>query len=193
MIYFTSDLHFSHANIIRYADRPFRDTNHMDEEIIRRWNATVGAEDTVYVLGDVALGPIDKSLPKVARLNGHKICVLGNHDRPFMNMDNPVKMNEWLARYHEVFQDVLHWAGDFVVLDGKVFVVSHFPYTGDHTPTDRHAEHRMQDNGIPLIHGHIHTRDKLTFSSRGTPQIHVGVDAHDFYPVSSDEILALMP
>jgi len=189
-MFFTSDTHFSHTNIIRYCDRPFRDTDHMDEEIIRRWNETVSPEDIVFHLGDIALGPIDKSLPKIARLNGYKVAVLGNHDRPFMRAGKADEI-EWWGRYLEVFDEVWPWEGGQVKIAGEIFDVSHFPYTGDHTPTDRHAEHRREDKGFPLIHGHTHTTDRLTYSSEGTPQIHVGQDAWDFRPVSEDEIMNL--
>ncbi|MEJ7707010.1 MAG: hypothetical protein WKF82_06805 [Nocardioidaceae bacterium] len=64
-VYFTSDTHFSHANIIRLCNRPFADVDEMDEAIIERWNATVTSADTVYHLGDVALGQLSQSLPKV--------------------------------------------------------------------------------------------------------------------------------
>lgn len=191
MIFFTSDTHFSHTNIIRYCDRPFSDTDHMDEEIIRRWNETVGPEDTVYHLGDIALGPIEKSLPKIARLNGHKIAVLGNHDRPFMRFGKADEM-DWWQRYAEVFELVLHWEGTVIDLHEQEFRLSHFPYTGDHTPTDRHASARPVDDGTALIHGHTHTTDRLTYSSKGTPQIHVGMDAWDYAPVPEAEILALL-
>lgn len=190
MIFFTSDTHFSHTNIIKYCDRPFANTDRMDEYIIARWNETVSPEDTVFHLGDIALGPIDKSLPKVARLNGHKIAILGNHDRPFMRMGKPDE-DEWFAKYNAVFQEVWHWKGGVVRLNGEDFYASHFPYTGDHTPEDRHADERPFDAGMPLIHGHTHTTDRLTFSSKGTPQIHVGQDAWAFRPVSEDQIMNL--
>lgn len=193
MIFFTSDTHFGHQNIIKYCDRPFKDTDQMDEAIIANWNAVVSADDTVYHLGDIALGLIDKSLPKVSRLNGYKIAVLGNHDRPFMRAGKADE-RDWWARYEEVFQKVWHWSGtESIVGRGEMathLYLSHFPYTGDHTPTDRHKDVRPEDNGIPLIHGHTHTKDKLTYSSKGTPQIHVGQDAWDFTPVSFDQVVA---
>lgn len=190
--WFTSDTHFSHQNIIRYCDRPFRDTDHMDEEIIRRWNEAVSPEDTVFHLGDIALGPIADSLPKIARLNGFKIAVLGNHDRPFMRAGKADE-EDWWNKYREVFQQVLHWEGDIVRIANFGWVrLSHFPYTGDHTPEDRHADVRPVDEGMPLIHGHTHEKDRLTFSNRGTPQIHVGMDAWDYRPVSAEQIISLL-
>lgn len=195
MIFFTSDTHFSHANIIQYCDRPFRDTDEMDEAIIRNWNETVMPTDTVYLLGDVALGPIEKSLAKVSRLNGYKICVLGNHDRPFMRMDKPDE-SDWWDKYAAVFEEVWHWSAEINTLVmpqvGNVRL-SHFPFTGDHTPVDRHSEHRPVDRGVDLlIHGHTHQKQRFSRSANGTPQIHVGQDAWDFTPVSEREIVNLL-
>ena len=33
-VFFTSDTHFNHANIIRFCNRPFKDVSHMNEAII---------------------------------------------------------------------------------------------------------------------------------------------------------------
>ena len=52
-IFFTSDLHFGHENVIKFDNRPFKTVEEMDEELIRRWNAKVGKGDLVYVLGDM--------------------------------------------------------------------------------------------------------------------------------------------
>ena len=55
MIYFTSDLHFWHKNVIRYTDRPFSSVNEMNKKLIENWNHTVHANDEVYILGDVTM------------------------------------------------------------------------------------------------------------------------------------------
>lgn len=44
-VFFTSDTHFNHANIIRYCQRPFKDPAEMNETLITNWNQTVGNED----------------------------------------------------------------------------------------------------------------------------------------------------
>lgn len=77
-VFILSDTHWGHANILKYTTRPFKDVNHMDEELIRRWNARVTNQDTVYHLGDFSFGNPDKYIP---RLNGKIFLVPGNHDR----------------------------------------------------------------------------------------------------------------
>lgn len=73
MIYFIADTHFGDERIRRYENRPFTDASAMDQELIRRWNRTVSAADTVYVLGD--WGSLSPAL-----LNGTKYLLKGNHD-----------------------------------------------------------------------------------------------------------------
>lgn len=80
-----SDTHFSHANMLRHlrADgtpiRAFKDVDEMNEHMITKWNSVVGPNDKVYHLGDVAMS--NKGLKCLARLNGKKILVKGNHDK----------------------------------------------------------------------------------------------------------------
>ena len=79
--YVISDTHFHHANIIKYSNRPFRDSFHMDETMIENWNSVVRPEDKVYHLGDVYLGKCkNESDVLFSRLNGTKVLILGNHD-----------------------------------------------------------------------------------------------------------------
>jgi calcineurin-like phosphoesterase family protein len=77
---FTADLHFGHRNIISYCDRPFSDVGEMNDVLVRNWNDTVADGDTVWVVGDFALGKIAETLPIVGMLNGEKTLVAGNHD-----------------------------------------------------------------------------------------------------------------
>jgi calcineurin-like phosphoesterase family protein len=79
-IFFTSDLHLGHSNIIGYTNRPFKDINHMNEEIIKRWNKKVGVDDLVYHVGDFSFKNSDNKNRYEQRLNGNIVHILGNHD-----------------------------------------------------------------------------------------------------------------
>jgi calcineurin-like phosphoesterase family protein len=84
-VFLTSDTHFGHAGVCRFTEadgltkiRPWTDPDEMDEEMIKRWNATVRPNDKVYHLGDVVINR--KALKTLARLNGDKVLIRGNHD-----------------------------------------------------------------------------------------------------------------
>ena len=53
---YISDLHFGHANIIRFDGRPFKNTDEMEETLVDNWNSVTQPEDTVYILGDFCWG-----------------------------------------------------------------------------------------------------------------------------------------
>jgi len=83
-VFLTSDTHWGHANICQFTNydgspvRPWDDVEEMNEEMIKRWNETVGPKDKVYHLGDVVINR--KFLPILDRLNGDKVLYKGNHD-----------------------------------------------------------------------------------------------------------------
>lgn len=83
MIYFWSDLHFFHKNILKYSQRPNSDLADIHESIISNLNSTVQATDTVYHLGDFAFANKNKAaqvLDILQHLKGNIVLVQGNHD-----------------------------------------------------------------------------------------------------------------
>lgn len=78
MIYFISDTHFNHNNIIKFCNRPFNDVLEMNEVLIDNWNKVVKPTDNIYHLGDVGFGHINHILE---RLNGKKYLITGSHDK----------------------------------------------------------------------------------------------------------------
>ena len=79
-VFFTSDTHFYHGNIIRFCNRPFKDVDMMNETIISNWNNTVGQDDIVFHLGDFCLGGSAEWTKMLDRLNGRIYLIMGNHD-----------------------------------------------------------------------------------------------------------------
>lgn len=79
MIFFISDTHFGHKNIIKHCSRPYETVEEMDEGLIEKWNRKVGKIDTVYIIGDFVWNK--SKVPYYAeRLKGKKILIAGNHD-----------------------------------------------------------------------------------------------------------------
>jgi calcineurin-like phosphoesterase family protein len=170
-IWFTSDNHFGHKNIIKYANRPFDSVHDMDRIMVERWNEMVKPEDVVYHLGDVGLC-WPKELKKILnKLNGKKCLILGNHDASALKCS---ECFEWIKDYHELaVPDIDSKDGiNTVVLFHyamRVWNKSHF--------------------GSYHLYGHSHGAledlpNALSFD--------VGVDSHDFYPINYDEVKAIM-
>lgn len=94
-IYYTSDTHYDHKNIIKYSNRPFRDVAEMNYQMIKRWNEAVKPQDTVYHLGDFGFGKDNDK--HAVQLNGQKFIILGNHDK-----HAPVGFTR-LGQCHEIY------------------------------------------------------------------------------------------
>lgn len=79
--FYISDWHWGHKNILGFDNRPFKDIDEMNSELIRRWNDVVSDGDLVYILGDMFWCAPKLATPVMEQLNGQKILVKGNHDR----------------------------------------------------------------------------------------------------------------
>ena len=80
-IFFTSDLHFQHKNVIRFCGRPFENTKDMELKLIENWKSVVSNEDIVFDLGDVLWFDGRHDAKRILnQLNGIHYVILGNHD-----------------------------------------------------------------------------------------------------------------
>lgn len=80
MIYFTSDLHFYHENVIKHENRPFSYVEEMNQTLINNWNKKVGVSDEVYILGDVTMKGATYAKEILEQLNGYKYLIKGMID-----------------------------------------------------------------------------------------------------------------
>jgi calcineurin-like phosphoesterase family protein len=188
-IFFSSDWHLGHRNIIRLSERPFEDLDEMLLAMIETFNEQAAPEDIIHLVGDACMGQLAESLPLIAKINAHVILHVGNHDRPSRAMqrkgDIEAKIAKEQSRYEQYFSQVLLDSTTRTIeLRGKRFAISHYPYEGDHFTEDRHPELRPKKQGLPLIHGHVHNLWKFNGS-----QFNVGVDVNDFKLVTEDEVL----
>lgn len=113
MIFFTSDTHFFHKNIIKYSNRPFTSVEEMNEALIKNWNKTVSPNDTIYHLGDFGFSNIQNLKEIINKLNGNKILILGNHDKNLNSLIGKDKFNQ-IFQYHEI------------VINGQTIVLNHY-------------------------------------------------------------------
>jgi calcineurin-like phosphoesterase family protein len=186
-VFYTSDMHFSHR-LLAIDVRGFQTIEEHDEAIIENWNKTVKKDDTVFVLGDVSLKKPAAYKHLTSRLNGSKHLIFGNHDSGNgANRDS----NKYTVDYAMAGFTSTH---DFLrrKIDGQQVMLSHYPYDGDHSDADRMEQYRLRDLGATLLHGHTHSEEVVSFSKNYTLQIHVGMDAHELFPVHMDEIVSLM-
>ena len=173
-IWFTSDTHFGHENIIRYCNRPFRNAEEMNAELIRRWRATVPEDGTVFHLGDFAHGGSRLWNDILSALPGRKYLILGNHDMKCLRQG-------YMGRFEHVAQQMTIRVG------GQAIVLNHNPflcYGGSYRDVWQLFGHVHSG---PVSHtGLDHPRLRMLFPL----QYDVGVDNNDFRPVSFAEVKA---
>jgi calcineurin-like phosphoesterase family protein len=181
-IFFASDHHFGHQKVA--GIREFPTVPHHDLALIDRHNEVVRPDDVVYFLGDLSAGgtmATREALNKVRYMNGRKRLIAGNHDPVHpMNRD----AHKWFPEYLEVFESVAPFGR--ASINGTKVLLSHFPYEVDRDEP-RYLQYRLRDEGAILLHGHLHSIEKVT-SPR---EIHVGLDAWDYTPVEVSRIEAL--
>lgn len=134
--YITSDLHFGHANILKFnpATRQFADVEHMNYQMVQMWNEIVKPEDTVYILGDVAFMKKEDATKIVKSLNGRKILIKGNHDGRLLTDSKFRACFSEIHAYHET------------TFNGVKLCMFHYPI----------MEWNNCHRGSVQLHGHLH-------------------------------------
>ena len=168
-IWVTSDTHFNHANIIKYCNRPFSSVEEMNETIIANWNKVVPEGDTVYHLGDFALG--DKSLvPDILkRLHGYKEFLMGNHG----NSDIMLEMCK------QGLIENISWE-EVIKVGKKTIIFNHFPFSSLPDPATNYP--------VIQLHGHVHSTPDKPWNHFDN-QYDVGMDNNNFTPVNLADLL----
>lgn len=161
-----SDTHFNHKNVIEYCNRPFKNIEEMDNELINNWNNTVGKDDVIICLGDFCFGEKENIKKYAQKLNGHKILVRGNHDRR---------------------RDLYIEAG-FQGCEGEI-IINPDVYKNKKTIILSHKPRPILPDNTVNIHGHIHEKtldiDKYDINK----YFNVSVENIDFKPIEITEII----
>ncbi len=165
-IFLTSDLHLDHENIIKLANRPFKDVHKMNYALIKNWNKTVNKRDLVYFLGDFVFKGERRQRVRnfIHSLNGRKIFIRGNHDiRHNRNVFSGITKS-----YHHY---VLKYSGEYFYLV--------------HNPSDIPSNW----NGWAIV-GHTH--NKGLFIDRKNKRINVSTENTGYKPISIDNLLRII-
>ena len=170
-VFFTSDTHFYHSNIINFCGRPFKNVEVMNETLIANWNSVVGPDDIVFHLGDFCLGGSAEWTNILNRLNGKIYLIVGNHD-----------IKNLRQGYYSHFEHIamqMH-----IEVEKQKIYLNHCPflcYGGASRDTWQ-------------LFGHVHTSKQNT--GIDAPRLHmlfptqydVGVDNNNFTPVSFEQV-----
>ena len=168
MNFYIADLHLGHKAILHMCKRPFNDVGQMHDEIITRWNSKITDTDTVYLLGDIAHKANPNMVKEILdKLNGKINLILGNHDVPKI-------LNKVNSRFDNIYKDI-YLEDTFI---GKNIHIYHYPV----------VSWRGKYKGSYHLYGHCHGGLKLDLGLA----IDVGVDSHNFYPISSLEVKDIM-
>jgi calcineurin-like phosphoesterase family protein len=167
-VFVTSDTHIGHRGILSFCGdvRQFEDVTEMNKELVRRWNAVVKPDDTVYHLGDVFWHAMSsaKRWRYFHMLNGKKHLIVGNHD------DAKTLALPWLSTTPGV--KVLNER------DGLHVTLCHYP-------PNTMGKWQRSGNSI-WLHGHIHS-----MIPQSMPVYDVGVDANGLAPIKLNKLVRL--
>lgn len=173
-LFFTSDLHFCHKNIIRFCNRPWSTTEEMNEGLVERWNKKVFPDDIVFCLGDFCFGGSAEWKKWREKLNGHIILIRGNHDR---------KMSSTME---VLFDEVLYQTQ--LEIDGRSVYLNHYPFL------TYGGCWRKEKAAVWQLFGHVHSKSGVCGADSGrlkylfSTQYDVGVDNNNYEPISWNEV-----
>lgn len=184
-LYFTSDLHLGHRNVIRFCDRPYENEKQMNQCLIDNWNSTITNNDIVFILGDLVWFNDSHAIKRLfEKLNGQEIYVIpGNHDQ--------------MKSYHRVDDPRIKLVNDictlYVSTENNRYTKNIIEIVCCHYPLMTWAHREL---GAINLFGHIHSGwlrsieafDQMLPLWKGQ-QYDVGVDNNNYHPVSLDDIL----
>lgn len=170
MKYYIADQHFGHSNMIKFENRPFKDSIEMNQNMVNSWNSVVKPEDEVFILGDFAFMSGLKTNEILKSLKGTKYLIKGNHDSFLKDSDFDRTLFKWIKDY-------------FVVYDGNnKIVLCHYPI----------AVWDCQHHGAVHFYGHVHGNDggkRHPILNSLENAYNVGVDVIGYFPKTAEQIM----
>lgn len=170
-VFFTSDTHFYHHNIIKYCNRPWKSMDEMVEDMIQNWNRVVMPGDVVFHLGDFAFCGSQKLKELTNRLNGDIYLIMGNHDYKMFSSEASKRLFEAVVPQLSI------------EVDNQKIILNHYPmltYAGI-----------WRNEPVWQLFGHVHSgpwqkngKDNPRLKLLWPTQYDVGVDNNEFTPIS---------
>jgi len=173
-IWFTSDTHFGHTNIIRHCARPFADVDEMNARLLDGINDCVAPGDTLYHLGDFAFRGGDPALYCGRIRCRNVVLVLGNHDPQSLDGVPDPAFAALFRSVHSLFRLKVRSGGQ-----DQLIVLCHYAF-------------RVWDQvhrGSWHLYGHSHGTLPNDPNSRSWD---AGVDANDYRPISLHQVASIM-
>ena len=181
-IFFISDLHIGHKNVLKFDGRPFADVDEMHIEMIKRWNEVVDDDDIVYYLGDLAFARDELTKWFIYSLKGKINFILGNHDK----MKDIIKFGRW-ENIHEYGTEINVKDEDTIGSRGsngyQRIIMSHYPI----------LSWNKSHYGSWHLHGHCHgslIKSNQDYYKRKV--MDVGCNVIDYTPISYEKVKGLM-
>lgn len=175
-VFFTSDTHFNHSNIIYLCRRPFSSVDEMNGTLIKNWNSVVKPDDIVFHLGDFALGDSTVWNSLLDKLQGHIYLICGNHDHKILDSSNISKRFEAVA--DQMMIDV----------DGQKILLNHYPF----------LTYSTSRQTVWQLFGHVHSNpytssdDSSKLQYLWPIQYDVGVDNNNYSPISFNQLKTII-
>lgn len=174
-VFFTSDTHFGHKNIIEFCNRPWGDVKTMDLALIANWNKVVPKDGIVFHAGDFAMtSNIEWIKEIINQLNGKIYLTLGNHC--YQNRFDRQVVRDLFYQTDDMFYVMVE---DGEVNDGHInFQICHYPLL-------------YWKRGSYMLHGHVHSGPYST-ANEVVPyhfmRWDIGVDNNNFTPISYHQL-----
>ena len=170
MNFYIADTHFGHKNVLKFDNRPFASVDEMDRVLIEQWNAVVGSDDDIYIIGDFCYRSTKEPLWYLKQLKGRKHLILGNHD-------------EYLLRDEKVMEEFVSVNNMVRIKDGTYSIVlCHFPL----------AEWYGYYRKTWHIYGHIHNKKQkcYQFLEHEERALNAGCIINHYTPVTIEQLIA---
>lgn len=178
-VFFTSDFHLFHNNVLKFDKRPFVDVHEMHVAIEGGWNEVVKPNDIVIYLGDLSFARREDKASVdaiLSRLNGTIHFVMGNHDK----FDEIKKMSRFQSVQDYLEVRIKHIDNNNTV--ETMFCCMHYPI----------YSWNKSHHGSIMAHGHSHGNlhhgeDANYYWNRRA--IDVGCMLHDYKPISYSQVI----